>query len=568
MKKGIIITILCSISFVSSMAQTWHNVLLLGGNIEPSSLHIENDGEDVLVTGEFNLAQLKFGNKVVKGQGGRDIFLARISKELIVKSLIGFGGSGDEFVCAIATDERRNIYLSGFYEDSIAFGEWKLRSIGGIDAFVVMLDSNLNVTWAKSFGSELDDDKYIALGGLDLDKKGNVFVAGDFSDVYTNRPLIVDDSIFPGFGKHGNFLIKFNNTGVAQAVAIFGTKQSMSSVTDVEVSVDSCIMLPINPGAPIQFKSDKYSNPYIGSASFLFKLTEDLDSILWAFPFYTMEFGTIDIRSIAQDSKGSTYVAGGYACEAIQIGDGTKRIRNPFMERGSEFFVAKIDKNGKLVWVYNGGGNANDFASEIEVLTDNKIALTGSYTEQCFYNGDTIGALGKRGVMGFALQIDSMGKPTHFSSIGETSTIQMLAINALDSSSVVVGGKIISKGTLLLDSLPETYVYENNTLFLAKGVLNKITKKTITEPLSHKTIEQNLDMVYPNPFTNQINLKISTHNEGAVYRIYDVTGKLYVKDRISLHSQQINTESWLSGVYFLEIVDTLGSTYQTKLIKK
>jgi len=61
--------------------------------------------------------------------------------------------------------------------------------------------------------------------------------------------------------------------------------------------------------------------------------------------------------------------------------------------------------------------------------------------------------------------------------------------------------------------------------------------------------------IYPNPFSNQITIKAKTEAEinGKTVKLYDVTGKLFLTQIISIQTTSINVTSLPSGMYFLKV---------------
>ncbi|MBI9067959.1 MAG: T9SS type A sorting domain-containing protein [Salinivirgaceae bacterium] len=75
----------------------------------------------------------------------------------------------------------------------------------------------------------------------------------------------------------------------------------------------------------------------------------------------------------------------------------------------------------------------------------------------------------------------------------------------------------------------------------------------------------NYPIIYPNPMTNELNLEFEKSHKGNIY-IYDINGKLQMKKKI--HKAKyllINTNSLVSGTYFMQI-DGINS--RRKIIKR
>ena len=73
------------------------------------------------------------------------------------------------------------------------------------------------------------------------------------------------------------------------------------------------------------------------------------------------------------------------------------------------------------------------------------------------------------------------------------------------------------------------------------------------------TTKTNVEIVvYPNPFTSQINVtyKNSEENINSVARLYDVTGKIIISQTIQSQKTTIIVNNLLPGIYILKISGT------------
>ena len=76
----------------------------------------------------------------------------------------------------------------------------------------------------------------------------------------------------------------------------------------------------------------------------------------------------------------------------------------------------------------------------------------------------------------------------------------------------------------------------------------------------------NLFSVYPNPATNEINVKANASLLGAAYTVFDNVGKVVLTGKIISENTIIELGNLSSGVYMLNIGDNLIQTF--KVIKE
>jgi len=159
--------------------------------------------DNILVTGTFeNSAQ--FGDNMVVSPNDaayQEIFAAKFDSdgnniwaECAEVPFYGNYASGN----GIASDAEGNVYITGYFQYSLAFGEDSLSTSGNIGIFLAKYDSSGSPLWGRTSGGT--DHNY----GLDVcvDTEGRVFLAGYFSS---------------GFVNFGPFPLLNSNTGYNEA---------------------------------------------------------------------------------------------------------------------------------------------------------------------------------------------------------------------------------------------------------------------------------------------------------------------------------------------------------------
>jgi len=142
---------------------------------------------------------------------------------------------------SVATDKLGNIFIAGYFSDTVSFGAFTLKSIYyNDDAFLVKYDSSGNVLWAKQAGIA---SKYSFGFGYSVtaDKSGNAYITGYFYDTLTFGAT----SLFGFPSQYSGFLAKYSPSG-----NLLWAKQSINNS-----SASSCY--------PTAVITDCTGNPYI-----------------------------------------------------------------------------------------------------------------------------------------------------------------------------------------------------------------------------------------------------------------------------------------------------------------
>ncbi len=73
---------------------------------------------------------------------------------------------------------------------------------------------------------------------------------------------------------------------------------------------------------------------------------------------------------------------------------------------------------------------------------------------------------------------------------------------------------------------------------------------------------------YPNPASNQITLQLKEYPKGNTLKVYDFAGKLVRSESLVGQTNQINVNSFLPGIYVLEVSRDGKVTYRSRLVIK
>jgi len=137
-----------------------------------------DSSDNVFVTGRFK-ETINFGGSNLVSVGDYDIFLAKYDVNGNHLWSKRFGAGSWDFGRSVAVDSNDNVFVTGFFADTVDFGGGGFTSAGSLDIFLTKYDANGNHLWSKRFGdADLDDGYSVA-----VDSSGNVFVTGEFQGI-------------------------------------------------------------------------------------------------------------------------------------------------------------------------------------------------------------------------------------------------------------------------------------------------------------------------------------------------------------------------------------------------
>jgi gliding motility-associated-like protein len=148
---------------------------------------------DLYITGQFSEG-IAFGayalNSVSGGHGGYDAFLAKYDANGNVlwatQSTNNWGTNQSAYGIFVTTDMSGNVYETGLFEDSVAFGTDTVKTtvVGNNNVYIVKYDTKGSVLWAKQ--ANLLSAASSAYGYSEsTDQFGNLYLTGAFSGSIT-----------------------------------------------------------------------------------------------------------------------------------------------------------------------------------------------------------------------------------------------------------------------------------------------------------------------------------------------------------------------------------------------
>ena len=286
-------------------------------------------------------------------------------------------GSGfNEISNSITVDNLSNIYISGFFQDTVDFntgsGINNLIAEGNLDLFFAKYDSNGSYLWANSIGSIANDNMGYSIF---VDSLGNVYLAGYFNGTTDFDPglgianltsLGNRDGFFAKYDTNGNFIWakSIGSTNWEECQNITGDNSGNVYITGYfEATID------FDPGPGIANLTS------LGNRDGFFAKYDTNGNFIWAKSLGGINntFGT----SISVDVIGNTFITGYY--EGIVDFDPNAGIANLTSNGNRDIFLAKYDSNGSYLWSNSIGGSTNDYSLSIVVGNLNNIYITGFF---------------------------------------------------------------------------------------------------------------------------------------------------------------------------------------------
>jgi hypothetical protein len=316
-----------------------------------------DDKQNVIATGVFQgSADFDPGEEefMLNSSGEQDIFVVKLDVNgnfLWAKSI---GGLNYEESQAIGTDSSGNVYISGYFYNTIDCdpGEavFNLTTAGIGDGFLVKLDADGNFVWARQFGGtgfELATD-------MKVKKTGDVYLVGNFEGTADFDPdTEAEFTLTAGANLNAGFLVHVNADG--EFVSAAKTAETTSFMTSLGVDLDTdnaAYITGFFAGTGSFDLADGSTETFIAPAiglGYVVKVLENGD-LAWA-KAIDSDLGSLGYNIAVNASN--TIVTTGYYDGSLSLGDIslTKSTSNAM-----ETYIAEMDVDGNFISAFTFGG--------------------------------------------------------------------------------------------------------------------------------------------------------------------------------------------------------------------
>ena len=287
----------------------------------------------------------------------------------------------------LKVDKAGNIYLTSDTRVEADVdpgpGVYTLKLTGFRDAFVLKIDTDGNLVWAKQFGGPGDTGPQATM--VEIDAESNVIVAGLFNNTcdFDPGPGVLNLTSSAHFQA---FLVKLNNDGgLIWAKQLGNGPEIYSGCTIIDLKCDlggnivatgffsrTC---DFDPGTGVYNVTSSAGGQ---ADAFIYKLDKNCNFI-WVRTF--IQHGTnnhfIQPTGIDIDGMNNIITTGIFIGDYdFDPGPGDKTVyANPW-----EYYISKLDAQGNYLWSHTLGNNGYDQGNDVVVDADNNIYSVGNFS--------------------------------------------------------------------------------------------------------------------------------------------------------------------------------------------
>lgn len=487
-----------------------------------------------------------FGDEMLISENLKDVFVAKYDSTGAFQWVVQGGGSGSNTCAGITSDQNNNIFITGWFSESLQTGETFIESYGSYDMFVIKINPEGEVLWARNAGGESDDYG----NRLTINMEGDVIISGSYRHIAN----FGEETIIESLGDRDIFIANYSNEGIFQWVKKFGGKGE-----------DRAYGIDCNSSGEIYFTGFFNGICFFGdtelfSPSIISTYTAKLNAggeILWA---NKAGGGANDLSrgfGLGVDNSGNAYATGFFS------GNLNFTEENSLHSTGGQFdfdnYIVKYNAEGDFIWAKNSGGIYMDQSRNIFVNNDGCSYIVGffkGFAEFGQYETESIGMadifIAKYNPEGMVEWVKNAGGPENDYAYG---------ICANNTGSIFVSG-VFTREAIFGSNVVEGWT--DHDIFIAKVIESG-------SGIKYSSFDYRINL-FPNPNNGIFKLRISSNqndNRKLLIRIFNSDGKVVYIDNIYLTGKmteiKLLLENFANGIYNLEIHNSKGF-YSEKFI--
>ena len=380
------------------------------GEDSAQSVHILSGGDaDIYITGYFE-DTINFGGGDITSNGGKDIFVLSLNKDGEYRWAYTAGGAQDDEGASITMfDNFGNIYVTGYFKRTVDFGSGDITSNGNQDIFLLRLNESAG-NYTFSWVKTYGGSRDDRGYGVHT-KGGGPIVTGVFRSSnldFGGGPVGVGDTDTDIFVLSLDMLGDYQNS-----MTISSDESCDESSRDIYVgpiyTSDHHITGFHTSNCTIDFGGSIGELSSFGGGQDILMVRIGNNNLPPGCVYAAGGSGNDRGLSVTVDSNENIYVTGIFRNTATFN-------RHPLgqtavtatSQGGSDMFIVKLNSSCELQWVYTAGGSENEFGYGIDVDRFDNVYATGVFKSTVDFGGGNVTASGDD-FDAFTLKLNSSG---------------------------------------------------------------------------------------------------------------------------------------------------------------
>ncbi|MDR6371859.1 hypothetical protein J2795_004081 [Chryseobacterium bernardetii] len=532
---------LCTILGVSAQEVVWQKDIQSSTQDFLSQVTTTID-QQYLITGS-SIQSNKQQASGSKQNNGYDFHLVKLNQQGQEVWEKYFSGSNHDYLSATVTTQDGGFLLAGTSYSGKGLDK-KNDSKGGSDIWLIRINEFGDELWQKTLGSSSDEEARSVIQTTDL----GFFVAGNIQ----NSPK--------GYGSKDVLITKLDKDGKELSQLILGGK-GLDEVEKMIPTKDGGALLGIySRSSEVRVSGSEQDSGMRGSGS---------------------ASNVQNPNPISRNSK-----------QTENFGEG-------------DYWIVKLDKNGKVEWEKNFGGKGDDHLRTLALTSTGFIIGGESRSERS--GNKTVGI--EEGTDLWLIALNERGEEQWQKSYNFKNRDILMGMNVLHSADdqsskgILLGGYTQAEGRIETDDetfwmlyldqngneqwrkhvkgesrqkeerLSDLKLNRDGSIILAGTSAEELGKENWKiVKLGDKQVDQLIEKydikIYPNPVSDYAYVEIGFDFKEADILLYDMSGRQLQNIKTKNKVTKINTQPLVQGAYLVTIKTDTNKTANAKLIKK
>jgi len=563
----------------------WVNgIEILGTNLGDSSCEdVKTDAMGNVISAGWFKGNIDFDtdptfgvNTYLNSNGQQAGYLQKVDANGDFVWAVKLGSTGTVRLFGLDVDAAGNSYVSGYFFGTADMdpgsGVEELIAVGGADVFIVKINADGTLGWARQIGDVGNEVGY----SLVLDDAGNITLAGVFEGTVDMDPGTGTTQL-TSVGYSDMFVSKLDPAGdLIWARQLSPTTPGNGHEEELEHTIDSDGNLLVTGWFAEGFDFDPGPavlelNTTGNTDLFVLKLDPNGDLVWVKQVGSSSSAGLVLGEGIGTDLADNVYIAGRFT-NITDFDPGPGLLQLPPFSDGT--YILKLDANGDFQWVREIVGNQTDVANGIAVAADGTSYTVGYFTgTPDFDNGPgtfTITSSFSGTTDVYILKLDATGNFMWAGAMGSTSTDFGKAIHLMDDGTLHAIGNYADPADPNLPELDFDPGPAEATILSTAANPQGFFLVQLTDNGSVGITANDDDhtlTVYPNPSAGTVAIDLRSIDAPRALRVLDRTGRLVqqvaLRDPLVLDHQLPEQP----GLYLVQVVTASGSVLSTRVVR-
>lgn len=304
-------------------------------------------------------------NKIDAALGNEDIWIVKLNAKGGEEWQKTIGGPGQDLVKSIVQTTDGGYIIGGSSASPQSLKAMKGQDDpygkkdpcrGGLDYWVIKLDSKGKIQWQRNMGGQYND----VLESIIQTHDGGYLMGG-----YTNSPASIDKAV-DNYGAGDYWVVKVDKDGATEWEKLYGGEEDDHLYCVVQ-SKDGNYLLGGSSASAITGNKSKTNKK--GTDFWVLKIDQK-GEIIWQETYNT---GKVDVLTSLVENSDGTALIGGYAQSEV-IGQGNKKDKQDI----NDYIAIKISAEGEELWKQTIGSNGEDLLRRLVETRDGGYILAGT----------------------------------------------------------------------------------------------------------------------------------------------------------------------------------------------